>query len=685
MGLKRLSDNEDEIINKINALKTNNMEFELTPRFLTKSRFKLALECPTKLFYTKKKEFPDQKLNNAFLKALANGGFQVGELAKCYFPGGNDIQELEYESSLRKTNELLKLDEVIIYEAAFLYENLFIRADIVVKKGNEISLYEVKAKSIDGTNPSFLTKKETIESKWKPYLYDVAFQKYVVQSALPKFVVKAYLILADKSATATVDGLNQKFLLVADDQGRTKVNVIGDISVDSLGAIILCEVSVDSIIDPLLEDTPFLDAPERSFIEWIKYYSDSYEKNELIRTPVKSFCKDCEFKVVLGQEDGKLSGFNECWKREVAFNENDFLKPSILNVWNFRSKDKMLNEGRYFQSQLTDEDLAPKKSTEKEGPGLTPLQRQILQITKVRNSDDSDYLDIEGLTNVFKTFTYPLHFIDFETSAVAIPFHKGRRPYEQIAFQYSHHVIYEDGTIEHKGQWLDYNVGVFPNFDFVRALKNELSLDSGTIFRYAAHENSILNAIYRQLRESNENDKEELCNWIQSITKSSTSTADKWEGKRNMIDLRELILKYYYSPLTNGSNSIKDILPAILNSSDYLKGKYSKPIYGNDIISLNFTNQAWIEYDNLGKVINPYKKLESLFKDIDQDLLDILISEEDIEISDGGAAMTAYARMQFTQMSDEERKLLQKSLLKYCELDTFAMVMIYEYWKNKML
>ena len=123
----------------------------------------------------------------------------------------------------------------------------------------------------------------------------------------------------------------------------------------------------------------------------------------------------------------------------------------------------------------------------------------------------------------------------------------------------------------------------------------------------------------------------------------------------------------------------------MLNSSDYLKDKYSKQIYGNDIISLNFTNQAWIEYDNIGKVINPYKKLEPLFKDIDQDLLDNLISEEDMEIADGGAAMTAYARMQFTQMNDEERVLIQRSLLKYCELDTLAMVMIYEYWKNKIL
>ena len=31
-----------------------------TPRYLTKSRFKLALECPTKLYYTGKPEYLDR-------------------------------------------------------------------------------------------------------------------------------------------------------------------------------------------------------------------------------------------------------------------------------------------------------------------------------------------------------------------------------------------------------------------------------------------------------------------------------------------------------------------------------------------------------------------------------------------------------------------------------------------------
>lgn len=55
------------------------------PRYLTKSRFKLGMECPTKLFYTSKSDiYSNENLEDTFLAALAEGGFQVGELAKAY-------------------------------------------------------------------------------------------------------------------------------------------------------------------------------------------------------------------------------------------------------------------------------------------------------------------------------------------------------------------------------------------------------------------------------------------------------------------------------------------------------------------------------------------------------------------------------------------------------------------------
>ena len=77
-------------------------------RYLTKTRFKLANECPTELFYTAKKGiYADQALEDPLLAALAEGGFQVGEFATALFPGGERVNALEYEEALARTAELL--------------------------------------------------------------------------------------------------------------------------------------------------------------------------------------------------------------------------------------------------------------------------------------------------------------------------------------------------------------------------------------------------------------------------------------------------------------------------------------------------------------------------------------------------------------------------------------------------
>jgi hypothetical protein len=40
----------------------------------------------------------------------------------------------------------------------------------------------------------------------------------------------------------------------------------------------------------------------------------------------------------------------------------------------------------------------------------------------------------------------------------------------------------------------------------------------------------------------------------------------------------------------------------------------------------------------------------------------------------------AYARLQFEDLSAAQRTQIEQALLRYCELDTFAMVMILEAW-----
>ena len=132
-----------------------------------------------------------------------------------------------------------------------------------------------------------------------------------------------------------------------------------------------------------------------------------------------------------------------------------------------------------------------------------------------------------------------------------------------------------------------------------------------------------------------------------------------------MVDLCKVVKDYYYNPYTNGSNSIKAVLPASLNSSEFLKKKYSQPIGNILLSSQNFPiNHIWLQMDG-DKVINPYKTLPPLFDNWSETDLEENIS--DIEnISDGGAALTAYAKLQYVDMTPKERNEITQGLLKYC-------------------
>ena len=54
----------------------------------------------------------------------------------------------------------------------------------------------------------------------------------------------------------------------------------------------------------------------------------------------------------------------------------------------------------------------------------------------------------------------------------------------------------------------------------------------------------------------------------------------------------------------------------------------------------------------------------------------------DPTINNGGAAMVAYAVLQFSEIPEEVRESIKSSLLRYCELDTLAMVFIWEHWNH---
>ena len=630
--------------------------------YLTKNLFIKAVECPTKMFYATNLEYKDKTEENEFYRALQEGGFQVEELAKLYHPNGHNLHFSDRTRGLEETKKKLsEVSNITLYEASVDYNNCFARIDILVKKGNKLDLIEVKSKSIDSTDYSFVTKKNYIRSEWKKYLYDVAFQTYVLSKAYPQLTVTPYLMLVDTSKLATIDGLNQLIKINRDEHNRVLItHSIPNLKKDDLGEPILIKIPVQEFIELIwkgkdIEQSKKSEEEKKDFFQRIQEYSTYCKENERYPITIGVKCKNCDYKVPVRKlHSNEKSGFVECWKEVLDWKEAQFSKPHHFDLWNFRNSQVLIDEEIYFLEEINLDSVK-----------LNPRQKLQIQQT-IHNPEQKEYIN-EKLYERLQKFNFPLYFIDFETTRVALPFNKGRKPYELIVFQFSIHSLDKDGKLSHSAEWINEDTGVFPNYEFVRQLKKSLLRDNGTIFRYSHYENTVLNTIYDQLDNDKENipDANELMEWIRSITEWKEDKVKKY-GDRNMVDMLDLVKSYYYHPLMKGSNSIKEVLCSVVNASEFLKHKYTQLYHGT-----NFPEGIiWIKKDNTSdQYKNPYTLLPPIGEDI-------------IEIKEGGAAMIAFGKLQYTNISEQERKEIVNGLLRYCELDTLAMGMIYEHWIN---
>ena len=622
-------------------------------KYLTKTLFKKGIECPLKL--TNDYESISEK--NEFLDALADGGFQAEELSRLHYSPGVLIEHRDYANSLENTRELLNNTNSIIYEAAFLHDNLFVRTDILVKENNIIKVIEVKAKSFDSTAENiFKTNSGSIRPEWRTYLFDLAFQKYVVEKNYPEYKIESYLMLADKSKRATIDGLNQLFQITNDPNIRTGIKRKVHSLVDTGNPIMEARNLSGLINDIIKKDNHKIHG--LSFLELVQNFTDLYTNEKEINWQ---------------NYNGHVC--RECWIEQFSISEDNQKRPNIYELWQFRHQKKLFKSNIFFLDQLSKQDFDDFSDTY-----LSIKNRQWLQIEKrvaeYLGKPVDFYLDTENLKDKMMEWKFPLHFIDFETCTSALPFTKGRHPYEQIAFQYSHHIVYSDGNIQHKSEYINAEPGKFPNYEFVRSLKKDLENDKGSVFKYATHENSILNAIYDQLIDSDEKDKDELMDFIKSITNKKENNELVWRGERDMIDMCDLVKKYFYDSYMKGSNSIKVVLPAVIKICEFVNKKYSKPINEINLTSINFSSDhIWIKDGNLDPYISlpapDFSKVQNPVGDINK-------------LNNGGDALTAYAKIQYQEMSSLERNIIKQSLLKYCELDTLAMVMIYEFFASEL-
>lgn len=588
-------------------------------KLLTKSKFKTGHECSNKLYFLSDRNFISNNTENEFLLALADGGFQVGELAKLYFPSGVAVETLDKDAALAETSELLKRDNVTIFEAAIKHGPFFIRIDILEKFGNSFRLHEVKSSTFDrskvGDNGFFVKSRKSLASEWEPYLMDVAFQTFVLKSAFPEMIVSSNLALIDKDAVATVDGLNQRFVILPEGS-KVKIRVQPGTNASNVGAKLIEHRCVDEEVQCLWEKRYLNDLDFAGYANWL---AELYCNSKFSGSSVSNDCRSCEYRIPSSSvTDTTKSGFNYCLEKIEGLSGEALNQPFVFDVRNFwRKVGPLLAEKRFFMADLTEADVEP-KVREDGTDGWHQTERQMLQVFSAKSSTQNVWVLKDELRKRLREWTYPYHFIDFETARVAIPFHKGRRPYEQIAFQFSHHIVESDGSVRHQTQYLNVERGQFPNFNFVRALRDALSKDNGTIFRYHTHENTVLNEIRKQLLASTDSvpDWKELVAFIESITYRKEGKGDRIEGRRCMVDLCDVVERYYFHRSMGGRTSIKKVFPAILNDSPYLQKKYSATTESLRIPSPARGNFTLVKFDDLGRILDPYADLPPVFPDM---------------------------------------------------------------------
>jgi hypothetical protein len=647
-----------------------------TNLFLTKSLFKTAFECPAKLRYAKDPQYGNNKQDNEFLMSLAEGGFQVGEMAKVLVDGGVEVKQSLHAQAVTETNALLTQPTATIYEAALTHGDYFIRVDILKKAESIVDLIEVKSKSFDPTDEYFFKNRSgNFGGGSFEYLLDIAFQTYVAKLALPDCQIRSFLMLPNKSKAATINGLNQLFPIVSIDSKHRRIvcEPLPGLTKDKLGEPLLELIDVTEYVNEMLQIVHDIPGMAGNVGTLAKQLAEVLHNPWAFAAPIQSHCKSCEFRVA--PDAKKKSGFKDCWKEVVDMTLLDANEPLVVDVWDGRKTKDWINKSTYLMRDLTAEDLNLNIVDDM----LSRTQRQWMQVSGEDLNDRGFYFDAQLVQKEMNAWKWPINLIDFETSRTALPFHKGVKPYGLVAFQWSHHVLHQDGKLEHLGEYLGTDPGEAPNVAFLTTLKETLSKNDGSVMMWSPYENSVLNTLADELDLAIEN-SQDLLNFIETLTKRKQGHNTIHLGERVMIDLCVLSSQAFFHEQAGGSNSIKKVLPAMLKASGFLKQLYSQPIYGGgQPNSINFTEpMVWWQLGDSGNVIDPYKLLPPVFADLNL----TGSSSDDSTVSQGGAAMTAYGRLQFEHTNEDVRQAWRVALLKYCELDTLAMAMIVQGWQH---
>ena len=159
--------------------------------------------------------------------------------------------------------------------------------------------------------------------------------------------------------------------------------------------------------------------------------------------------------------------------------------------------------------------------------------------------------------------------MDFETFMTAVPIYDGTRPYQQIPFQFSVHVLERPGAKPGHHQFLAKGGGD-PRPEFLAALKDTIGPEGTILVYYEAFEKARLKELADAFPEYKK--------WVSDINPR----------------IEDLLTPFrdfsYYHPLQAGSASLKKVMPALTGIS------YDELEIGHgDIASLRYMQMAFDE------------------------------------------------------------------------------------------
>jgi len=153
------------------------------------------------------------------------------------------------------------------------------------------------------------------------------------------------------------------------------------------------------------------------------------------------------------------------------------------------------------------------------------------------------HVDKPAIKAFLKQLKYPVSYLDFETVGTAIPIYDNSRPYQQVPFQFSLHVVRSEGGEPEHYKFLAEGTDD-PRPEFMRRLRENLPAEGSVVTFNASFELSRLKECCDLLPEFKP--------WVRGVRARVVDLLLPFRGFR------------YYHPQQNGSASMKAVLPVLV-------------------------------------------------------------------------------------------------------------------------